>query len=219
MIHSLVLAATRGTSPVSSRERQRVDSRRRFFDEVVVAPPESFPIVALARIKLRISRKAAAKIGVILPLGNKTGAGGILEDVAGAIAKRAAFSFRFGQRVIVGLPLPVGRREERAQMLAQEFDGDTLIGAVCVMAKPQQVHVIGHEDVRRTHEIVAGARVEEREPPGVVKCRREPTGGPIFDVQRPMDECPAAVEFRSEARQMTFFHSRGIHSLALAATG
>ena len=136
----------------------------------------------------------------------------------GAGTKRAAFSFRFSQCVVVGLALPGCGCQVWAEVLAQKFNGDALVGALLIMADPQQVNVIWHEDIRRTHQIEAGTRVKEREQPRVMKLGREPASRSIIDVQRPMDEGPAAVEFRSEAWKVAFLDASGFHSLALAAT-
>ncbi len=75
----------------------------------------------------------------------------------------------FSQHVVVRLALPIGRGKVWTELFAQKLDRDALIGISIGQAEPDEMRVIGHQDVDRAREFVASAGVKKRQLPGVVK--------------------------------------------------
>ena len=146
-------------------------------------------------------------------MGNQPGANWILKDVVGNDLKCPTLSLSFCKHMVERLSLPRGGSQSRAEMLAEKFNGDTLVGTTLIEAKPEQMEMIGHEHKGRADERIAGARMEENMLPGVVKPGCQPTDGAIFYRQGPMNERSATVVFGSKAGKVALGHS-----LTLAAT-
>lgn len=121
---------------------------------------------------------------------------GVFEEVMGDGLEGTVFAFGCGENVVVRLALRVGGREGGAEVFAEKFDGDALVGAQFVETEPEQVRVIGHEHVGGAGDGVAGASVEQRELPRVMESGGEPAGGAVFERERPVDEGAATVAAR-----------------------
>ena len=157
--------------------------------------PEELPVVFATHVEVRITGEASAGEGVVLPAGGEPAAHGIVEDILGGELERAAFALGFAEDVVVGLALPVGRREKGTEVLAEKFDRDVLVGGFFVETEPEQMNVVGHQHIGGTGERIAGAGVKEHEFPRVVERRSPPTRGTVFEGERPVDEGAAAVVF------------------------
>src|SRR5664279_5829625 len=111
---------------------------------------------------------------IVLPLYDDTGSDWVLENIVRDCEKRVAVTFMRAKDVFKRLMLPVGGCQVGAQLLAQEFDRDSLVGAGLLEAEPQQVHVVGHEHVGGTGQGIAMTGVQEDQLPALMEGRREP---------------------------------------------
>ncbi len=140
----------------------------------------------------------------------------IVEEVEAGFFKRAAHPVFFPQHAVVRLFLQKegrslrlsaesrygnsGRapRQFHGQMLAQEFHGVALV-AVRAQAHPEQVQVVGHEDIDGTEQSFARGGVEQQFAEVPVKRVVQPAGGAAFQGEGPLHHGEAAIKLRREA--------------------
>ena len=112
--------------------------------------------------------------------------------------QRAAGPVGIAQHAVVSLLLPVVRSQRGAQMLAEKFHREALLGGFFVETEPDEMGVVGHQHIGGAGEVPAGAGVEERELPRVVKRGGKPASRAVVEGGRPEYAGSAAVEFGGE---------------------
>jgi hypothetical protein len=157
--------------------------------------PEQVQIVLAPNIKIRIAGYAAANIGVIFPLNDKSGPHWILENIVHHAQEGLLYHFAFTQDMVMRLVLPFCRIQSRAEVFADELDGETLIRLV-VESKEERMDVIRHQDVGWTRQTIARTRMKQYLAKRRMKVRRQPARGPVFKGQGPVHAGQAAVGFR-----------------------
>ena len=185
--------------------------------KVAIDPPEKLPVTCRANVQIRISWHATAEIRIFGKRPDQSRPNRILEDVLYGVGEGVVIPFLVVDHMIVRLALPACRRQLRAEVVAEKFDGQGLIGVIA-KPEPDEVHMVWHQHVGRAGDVETGGSVQQAERPIVMEGIREPAGGAVFDCERPVHKGPAAIEFGRETRQVAFESAWG-HSLTLAATG
>ncbi len=127
--------------------------------ELRVDLPKTIPVIFGSGIECRVAGDHGSKIRPLVPRMRMVRSYGILENVVAGRAQGIAFSFVIAQHMVVGLALQTSRSERRSDVFAEEFGGLDLI-AIGVETEPEKVPVIGHQNVGRTNEAMAGAGVQ-----------------------------------------------------------
>jgi len=131
------------------------------------------------------------------------GALGILANVCTRVCQGSPFPLRIPEHVVVGAilkPMPV---KFRGEVLPEESRCQPLI-ARCAQAEPDEVKVVGHQNIGRRREFKAVAGVEQQFAKMQLKFIVQPTCGSAFDRMRPQDERLPLVEIPAQPGKRGF---------------
>ena len=169
--------------------------------QVIIYTPKSFPVIGHSDLQISITRDTATQIRIIRETPDQPRTNRVFKYVVDGPDERFAFSLFVSEDVVVRLSLPRGGQKRRTKVFAEKLDCVSLVGAV---AEPEadEVQVVRHQHVSRTHQTVTSACVEQTELPAMMKRLGEPASRTAFDGKSPMHRGEAVVETRRKTRQV-----------------
>jgi len=121
--------------------------------------PEAGPIAGCEGVQVGVAGDEATEERPIFRGGGQCGPDGIHEHVTAGLGEGIALSLFVFEDVIVRLVLKAGVAERGFQVTAEEGEAVFLVGVVA-KSHPDEMNVIGHEDVSRAKQSFSGAGVE-----------------------------------------------------------